>query len=324
MSFKEKDGLGLTSATASQPPCAAAHIQPAQRSPDHTVQAQQSCTVPRSCHPAQSSAAQCAAASHRTVQCSLGAAVLRSCHPVQPCPILHSLATIPSSPVQHSLVQPLSRAVQFTVPHSPCAATVQRNTVPVHPLSNSIQPLSRNPVQCRPATHRCAANATLCQRNQHSATSVMPPSATQHSAQPAQYNAVLLAQPLSSAVAHSCAASIKKKCATLSFFLWNYNRTGLAPSSSSSSPMAAIATGSPTVLHGSLSSPSLASRLIVEEDSAPPRSIPMLESPPLSPSGSLPLSVTTDPSQNDPQLFACSSSLAIIFSRFRYLFFFSF
>ena len=43
-----------------------------------------------------------------------------------------------------------------------------------------------------------------------------------------------------------------------------------------------------------------ASELIVEEDSAPPHPLPILESPPISPSGSLPSSVTTDPSQDYP------------------------
>ncbi|GFS38036.1 hypothetical protein Acr_00g0055270 [Actinidia rufa] len=72
---------------------------------------------------------------------------------------------------------------------------------------------------------------------------------------------------------------------------------GLAPSSSSSSsssPMAAIDGGSPTALHGP------ASELIVEEDSAPPHMLPILESPTLSPNGSLPSSVTTNPSQDYP------------------------
>ncbi|GFY80815.1 hypothetical protein Acr_01g0006240 [Actinidia rufa] len=330
------------SSTASQPPCAAAHIQPVQRSPDRTVQAQQSCAAA----------------------------------------IPHSLATIPRSPVQHSLVQPLS-----------CAVQLLSRTVPAQPQSSATQSL---------CSHYLTPSS-LCHATQ---SSVVQPHI------PAQ-----LTQPSISATAQCNLWPVQcnlRSAVQRAFLRALYFALGLAPSSSFSSPMAAIATGSPTVLHvrgmgvpkyflhmvvltatyiinrtpsqilhgkaplnilqptstlfpilprvfgctcfvqvrspihtklddkavccvflgyfsmskgyrrhdpvtchmyhpldvtlletvplfsGSPSSLSPASKLIVEEDSAPPRSLPMLEYPPLSPSGSLLSSVTTDPSQNYP------------------------
>ncbi|GFY98171.1 hypothetical protein Acr_12g0007120 [Actinidia rufa] len=61
---------------------------------------------------------------------------------------------------------------------------------------------------------------------------------------------------------------------------------GLVPSSSSSGPMANIAAESPTALHGSSSFPGTTSDLVMEEGSAHPRPLPILDSPPPSLSGS--------------------------------------
>ncbi|GFZ09534.1 hypothetical protein Acr_21g0001330 [Actinidia rufa] len=81
---------------------------------------------------------------------------------------------------------------------------------------------------------------------------------------------------------------------------------GLAPSSSSFDPMAAIVGGTPTALYGPPSFPGPATELFAEDDSIPSHPFPILESPPPkdlefhsppSPSGSVPLIVTTDPSQ---------------------------
>ncbi|GFY83356.1 hypothetical protein Acr_03g0001300 [Actinidia rufa] len=105
---------------------------------------------------------------------------------------------------------------------------------------------------------------------------------------------------------------------------------GLVPSSSSSGPMANIAAESPTALHGSSSFPGTTSDLVMEEGSAHPRPLPILDSPPPLLSGShapvplpasspdsgisspvvsdLPFSPLSHPSSSPPSRFLLSHS----------------